>query len=141
MAKAQTSTPSDAIEIQITRYLSNRGKLRRRPPMSRSQPDEQDYLSLFRIYGDDLGSLYREPDDDRYALLFEQVVRLLVKPSPFNRSLPEPFRVSARRYHDGDPATVKHLSHPANRHFMLCDLHDLISLRSRIARNRRKDRP
>ena len=25
--------------------------------MSRSQPDEQDYLSLFRIYGDDLGSL------------------------------------------------------------------------------------
>jgi hypothetical protein len=105
--------------------------------MSRSQPDEQDYLSLFRIYGDDLGSLYREPDDDRYALLFEQVVRLLVKPSPFNRSLPEPFRVAARRYHAGDPATVKHLSHPANRHFMLCDLHDLISLRSRVARNRR----
>ncbi|MFB1488420.1 MULTISPECIES: hypothetical protein [unclassified Thiocapsa] len=105
--------------------------------MSRSQPDEQDYLSLFRIYGDDLGSLYREPDDDRYALLFEQVVRLLIKPSSFNRSLPEPFRVAARRYHDGDPATVKHLGHPANRHFMLCDLHDLISLRSRVARNRR----
>jgi hypothetical protein len=97
MAKAQTSTPSDAIEIQTPRQLAHRGKLRRRPPMSRSQPDEQDYLSLFRIYGDDLGSLYREPDDDRYALLFEQVIRLLVKPSPFNRSLPEPFRVSARR--------------------------------------------
>ncbi len=109
--------------------------------MSRTQPDEQDYLSLFRIYGDDLGSLYREPDDDRYALLFEQVVRLLIKPSSFNRSLPEPFRVAARRYHDGDPATVKHLSYPANRHFMLCDLHDLISLRSRVARNRLKGHP
>lgn len=141
MAKAQISTPSDAIAIQTPRQLANRGKLRRRPPMSRSQPDEQDYVSLFRIYGDDLGALYREPDDDRYALLVEQVVRLLVKPSPFNRSLPEPFRVSARRYHDGDPATVKHFGHPANCNFMLCDLHDLISLRSRVARNRRKGHP
>ncbi|HSO82918.1 hypothetical protein [Thiocapsa sp.] len=109
--------------------------------MSRSQPDAQDYLNLFRIYGDDLGSLYREPDDDRYALLFEQIVRLLIKPSPFNRSLPEPFRVSARRYHEGDPARVKHLGHPANRHFMLCDLHDLIRLRSHVARSHRKDLP
>jgi hypothetical protein len=141
MPAAETSTPPDAIEIQTTRHPDNRGKLRRRPPMSRSQPDEQDYLNLFRIYGDDLGSLYREPDDDRYALLFEQVVRLLITPSPFNRSLPEPFRVSARRYHEGDPATVKHLGHPSNRHFMLCDLHDLIRLRSRIARSRRKDHP
>jgi hypothetical protein len=141
MPTAKTSTLPDAIEIPTPRHRANRGKLRGRPPMSRTQPDEQDYLSLFRIYGDDLSALYREPDDDRYALLFEQVVRLLVKPSPFNRSLPEPFRISARRYHDGDPATVKHLSHPANRHFMLCDLHDLISLRSRVARNRRKDHP
>lgn len=109
--------------------------------MSRSQPDAQDYLNLFRIYRDDLGSLYRESDDDRYALLFEQVVRLLIKPSPFSRSLPEPFRVSARRYHEGDPATVKHLGHPANRHFMRCDLHDPIRLRSRVARSRRKDHP
>jgi hypothetical protein len=108
--------------------------------MSRSQPDEQDYVKLFGIYGDDLGSLYREPDDDRYALLFEQVVRLLVQPSPFNLSLPEAFRVSARRYHEGDPATVKHFGYPANRHFMLCDLHDLISLKGRIARHRRSDR-
>jgi hypothetical protein len=107
--------------------------------MSRSQPDERDDSSLFRIHGDDLGSLYRDPDSDRYALLFEQVVRLLIKPSPFNRSLPESFRVAARRYHDGDPATVKHLRHRANHHFMPCDLHDLISLRSRVARICRKD--
>jgi hypothetical protein len=105
--------------------------------MSRSQPDLQDYLKLFRIYGEDLGSIYRETDGDRYKLLFEQVVRLLIKPSAFNRSLPEPFRMSARRYHDNDPATVKHLADPANRHFMLCDLHDLVSLKGRIARHRR----
>jgi hypothetical protein len=105
--------------------------------MSRSEPDVQDYLKLFRIYGEDLGSIYRETDGNRYQLLFEQVIRLLIKPSAFNRSLPEAFRISARRYHDGDPATVKHLADPANRHFMLCDLHDLVSLKGRIARHRR----
>jgi hypothetical protein len=106
--------------------------------MSGSQPDERDYSSLFRIYGDDLGSLYRDPDSDRYALLFEQVVRLLIKPSPFNRSLPESFRVAARRYHDGDPSAAEHLRHRASHHLVLCDLHDLISLRSRVARICRK---
>jgi len=106
--------------------------------MSRSQPDFDDYAQLFKIYGEDLGAIYRKPDDDRYALLFEQVVRLLIKPSPFNLSLPEPFLVSARRYHNGEPATVKHLSQPANRNFMLCDLHDMIKLKGRMAQNRRR---
>jgi hypothetical protein len=106
--------------------------------MSRSQPDFDDYQQLFRIYGGDLGSIYQEPDDDRYALLFEQVIRLLIQPSPFNLSLPEPFRISARRYHNGDPATVRHLSKPANRHFMLCDLHDMITLKGRMALKRRE---
>ncbi|WP_319529807.1 hypothetical protein [uncultured Cohaesibacter sp.] len=71
----------------------------------------------------------RQPDDYRYRFLFEQVVRLLILPSQFNLSLPEPFRVSAHRYSDGDPTTLQHLSDPANRHFMLCDLYDLILLR------------
>jgi hypothetical protein len=109
--------------------------------MSRSQPNADDYQQLFRIYGRDLGAIYQEPDDDRYALLFEQVVRLLIQPSPFNLSLPEPFRLSARRYHHGDPATVRHLSKPANRNFMLCDLHDMIKLKARMARKPRQRQP
>jgi len=105
--------------------------------MSPPLPELEDYLQLFRRYGKDLGSIYREPDDDRYALLFEQVVQLLIRPSPFNLSLPEPFRTSAHRYHDGDPPTVAHLGDPAIRHFMLCDLHDLIMLKGGLARKRR----
>lgn len=105
--------------------------------MSPTTPDLEDYLQLFRIYGKDLGTLYQEPDDDRYALLFEQVIRLLVKPSPFNLSLPEPFRTSAHRYRRGDPGTVARLGDPANRHFMLCDLHDLIMLKGGLAQKRR----
>jgi hypothetical protein len=104
--------------------------------MSRARPQADDYLKLFRIYGEDLGGIYQEDDEERYALLFEQVVRLLVRPSPFNLSLPEPFRLSARRYLDGHPSAVAHLAEPANRHFMLCDLHDLIRLKSSMARAR-----
>jgi hypothetical protein len=101
--------------------------------MSPAKPDVQDYLQLFRQYGGDLGELYREPEDDRYALLFEQVVRLLVRPSPFNLRLPEPFRMAARRYRDGHQATVAQLREPANRHFLLCELHDLIMLKGGLA--------
>ena len=42
--------------------------------MNQQQPTVDAYVQLFDRYGDDLGSLYRAPDDDRYALLFEQVV-------------------------------------------------------------------
>lgn len=101
-------------------------------------PDLADFVDLFAIYGDDLGAIYQEPDDDRYALLFEQVVRLLVKPSPFTLSLPAPFRIAAHRYLDGDPGTVRHLGDPANRHFMLCDLHDLVMLNGGLALRRRR---
>lgn len=109
--------------------------------MNARQPALEDYVHLFQAYGEDLGSLYREPDDDRYALLFEQAVRLLIRPSPFNRSLPEPFVVAARRYRDRHPATVAHLADPANRHFMLCDRHDLIMLRGGLHLRRREGRP
>ena len=105
--------------------------------MSPSKPDVEDYLQLFRQYGVDVGELYREPDDDRYALLFEQVARLLVRPSAFNLCLPEVFRVTARRYRDGHQPTVAKMRHPANRHFMLCELHDLIMLKGGLAALRR----
>lgn len=105
--------------------------------MNQQQPTVDAYVQLFDRYGDDLGSLYRAPNDDRYALLFEQVVQLLVKPSAFNLSLPVEFRNAAIRYRDGDPATLAHLRDPANRHFMLCDLHDLVLLKGGLALKRR----
>lgn len=109
--------------------------------MSRTRPDYKDYRQLFRAYGNDLGSLYKEPEDDRYALLFEQVVRLLIKPSPFNLSLPEPFRVNAQHYLRRERAAVERFSDPVNRHFMLCDLYDLVELKARLARKRREQQP
>ena len=110
--------------------------------MSTQRPEVEDYAHLFRAYGEDLGSIYQAPEDDRYALLFGQVIRLLIRPSPFNLSLPKQFRIAAHRYHSGDPTTVGHLTDPANRHFMLCDLHDLIMLRGglRLKRSTRRAR-
>lgn len=103
--------------------------------MSHSTPELKDYLNLFQMYGEDLGSIYKEPEDDRYAFLFEQCVKLLIQASEFNFSLPEPFRHSAHRYHDNEPDTVKHLSEPINRHFMLCDLHDFVKLKAYMAKH------
>lgn len=105
--------------------------------MNRSSPSLEDYLRLFESYGKDLGSLYKEPDDDHYALLFEQIVRLLIKPSDFNLSLPKEFRTTAERYLNNHPATVTRMNEPANRHFMLCDLHDLIMLKGGLAFKRK----
>ncbi|WP_045825333.1 hypothetical protein [Teredinibacter turnerae] len=108
--------------------------------MSRSLPELEDYVRLFHIYGKDLGSIYKEESEsDPYFLLFEQIVALLLKPSSFNLSLPEQFRKVAHRYHRGDEATLFHMGDSDNRHFMLCDLHDLIMLRGGLQLKRRMD--
>lgn len=91
-------------------------------------PDLKDYLALFTLYQEDLGTAYLGPPDDRYRLLFDQVCRLLVQPSPFNLRLPDPFRQTAHRYLAGDPDTVAHMTNPENRNFMLSDLFDFIEL-------------
>jgi len=104
--------------------------------MSHKAPEAEDYLQLFKMYGEDLGSIYKETENERYAFLFEQCIKLLIQPSDFNFSLPEPFRVSAHRYHAADPHTLEQLSQPSNRNFMLCDLHDFIKLKTRMAKRR-----
>jgi len=105
--------------------------------MSDKHPELEDYLRLFERYGRDLGSIYQlDGDDDPYAFLFEQIILLLIAQSSFNMSLPEPFRLSAHRYHRGEPDTVAHLSDPDNRHFMLCDLHDWIMLKGGLSLRR-----
>jgi len=92
------------------------------------RPDLDDYFALFRLYGGDLGEAYRQPDDERYRLLFEQVCHLLLKPSAINLRLPEPFRLTAQRYLAEEPETVAQMRDPANRNFMLSDLHDILHL-------------
>lgn len=92
-----------------------------------------DYVELFRLYGDSLSQAYLAPGDDRYRLLFDQFCRLLVKSSVFNLEIPEPFRVTARLYLAGDEATRRQMESPENRNFMLSDLADFIDLKRRLA--------
>jgi len=107
--------------------------------MSQSMPELDDYLRLFAIYEKDLGSIYQESaDEDPYNLLFEQVTKLLIRPSAFNLSLPEPFRNTAHRYRRGDAPTLQHFADADNRHFMLCDLHDLVMLKGGLQKKREK---
>lgn len=61
-----------------------------------TSPEMEDYLKLFQMYDEDLAYIYQEAEDERYALLFEQCVRLLVKSSHFNYSLTKPFRPPAK---------------------------------------------
>lgn len=92
-------------------------------------PGLDEYLALFRLYQ---GELARpaESRGQRFTLLFEQVARLLDRPSPFNHSLPKPFREVAARYLAGDAATHRHFRYDENRHFFLSDLHDYLRLRA-----------
>lgn len=95
------------------------------------KPDCSDYVSLFGRYDTDFSSAYLEPEDERYRFLFDQLCRLLVHPSQFNLTLPEPFRTTAHRYLDQDAQTVAHMGIPQNRHFMLSDVFDYIDLMRR----------
>jgi hypothetical protein len=87
-----------------------------------------DYLSLFGPYQRDFGDAYLAPEDERYRLLFDQVCRLLVQPTPFNLAMPQEFRRTARLYLDGDATTVAHMRTAQMRHFMLSDLYDYVHL-------------
>lgn len=99
-------------------------------------PDVQDYLDLFALYGGDLAKIYLEPADDRYRFLFEQICRLLVQPSAFNRQIPPPFVATARSYLAGDVGTLAKLGDPEVRHFMMSDLFDYIDLERRMSERR-----
>lgn len=105
--------------------------------MSRDDPSADDYLALFRTYGDagaprDFGKLYLEPDDQRFRLLFEQICQLLAKPSRYNLEMPQEFRRTAHAYLGGDRAVVSHMRAPQMQHFMLSDLYDYVALSHRL---------
>ncbi|CCQ74869.1 hypothetical protein [Magnetospira sp. QH-2] len=98
-------------------------------------PDAKDYRTLFEMYGGDMSDIYLDTDEEHYRLLFEQVVRLLVKPSGYNATLPEPFRLTAQRYLDGHEDTVVQMEQAENRNFMLSDLYDFIRLTDAASRD------
>jgi len=104
--------------------------------MSQENPIVDDYLRMFEQYGEGIEQIYLEAPDDRYELLFERAMRLLVKPSQFNLSLPEPFRRTAHRYLAGNPETLRHLEDRDTRHFMLAEIHDYVLLNGGLARRR-----
>jgi len=94
-----------------------------------SKPDIDDYLELFGRYEKDFGPVYLEAEDQTYRLLFDQMCRLLAKPSHFNLNIPQEFRITAQRWLNGDEEVHRHMREPQMRHFMLSDLYDYMHLR------------
>jgi hypothetical protein len=96
--------------------------------LSTEQPELDDYLKLFRLYEGKLDFTIKGTKDGDYSFIFEQVMRLLLKPSPFNRTLPEPFISVAERYAFGDEATLAHFRYNENKQFFLSDVYDSIMI-------------
>lgn len=96
--------------------------------MSTEHPELADYLKLFALYAGKLDFTIEGTRGGDYSLIFEQVMRLLLKPSAFNDSLPEPFLAVAERYAFNDTATVAHFRYNENKQFFLSDLYDSLSL-------------
>lgn len=96
--------------------------------MSTESPELSDYLKLFELYVGKLDFTITGTSGGDYSFIFEQVMRLLLKLSPFNDSLPEPFLAVAQRYAFNDTATVTHFRYNENKQFFLGDLYDSLML-------------
>ncbi len=95
--------------------------------------DLEDYLKLFHRYEEqlrDFGGREREYGG-RFALLFRQVARLLVKEGGINRLLPRMYIEVAQRYLERNPDTVRHFAYEDNRHFFLSELREWLVVRER----------
>lgn len=91
-------------------------------------PELNDYLQLFELYSGQLDFTIAGTKGGDYSFIFEQVMRMLLKLSSFNDSLPEPFLGVAERYAFNDPATVAHFKYNENKQFFLSDLYDSLLL-------------
>lgn len=96
--------------------------------VSREKPELSDYLKLFSLYDGKLDFTIKGTKGGDYSFIFEQVIRLLLKPSPFNDSLPETFVSVAERYVFNETATVNHFRYNENKQFFLSDLYDSLML-------------
>jgi len=112
-----------------------------RPPLVRTArpADLETYLRLFAPYENQLHD-FSGPEREfggRFALLFRQVLRLLVLPTELNRSMPRLFIEVAHQYLGKNPETLRHFSYEENRHFFLSDLLDWLQIYERGRRMRR----
>lgn len=92
-----------------------------------------EYLALFAPYEEQL-SKFEGPQREyggRFALLFKQVVRLLVRDQPINALMPRMFPSMAQRYLDREQTTLQHFSYEDNRHFFLSELLEWLTIRER----------
>ena len=96
--------------------------------MSTESPELNDYLKLFELYAGKLDFTIKGTKGGDYSFIFEQVMRLLLKPSPFNDTLPDPFLAVAERYAFNEPATAAHFRYNENKQFFLSDLYDSLVL-------------
>jgi len=108
------------------------------------QPIDLDaYLKLFEPYEEQLRSFDgREREyGGRFALLFRQVVRLLVQDADINRLVPRMYVEVAHRYLGKAPDTVRHFAYEDNRHFFLSELREWIAVQERGRVLRQTGRP
>ena len=96
--------------------------------LSTEYPKLHDYMKLFGLYAGKLDFTINGTKNGDYSFIFEQVIRLLLRPSEFNDSLPEPFLGVAERYAFAEPATVAHFKYNENKQFFLSDLYDSLML-------------
>lgn len=95
--------------------------------------DLDSYLRLFQPYETQLREFtVREGEyGARFALLFRQVVRMLVKPAAINERMPKLYLALAERYLGNDHDTVRHFSYEENRYFFLMELMDWLRAHQR----------
>jgi len=96
--------------------------------VSKERPELQDYLNLFALYEGKLDFTLKVTKGGDYTFIFGQVMRLLLKPSPFNSTLPETFISIAERYAFDEPSTAAHFRYNENKQFFLSDLYDSLML-------------
>ena len=92
-----------------------------------------EYLVLFTPYEQQLKDFAgREREyGGRFALLFRQVTRLLVRDLPVNGLMPRMYTNMAELYLARDKDTVRHFSYEDNRHFFLSELREWMAVRER----------
>jgi hypothetical protein len=91
------------------------------------------YLQLFRPYEQQLKQFAGRDREygGRFALLFRQIARLLVRDLPINELMPRMYVDMAHRYLNREPDAVRHFSYEDNRHFFLSELREWLNVRDR----------
>jgi hypothetical protein len=104
--------------------------------------DVSDYLRRFEPYAAQLADFAVSDREygGRFAMLFRQVVRLLVLPDPFNERIPGLYRSVAQRYLHREHDVVLHFSYEQNRHFFLSELLEWMKIHQRGQDMRRINR-